>query len=137
MNSQSFRFLKQQHLRKSEDFRRVYDAAQRAGDEHLLIMALVNNLPWTRIGLSVSRKHGNAVRRNRRKRLLREAFRLTQHQLAAGLDLILIPRQREDSTLSDLQNSLRKLVGKLARRLQPAEPATHQEAPDGGDSGVS
>ena len=71
-----FRFRREQRIRASGDFERVYAAKQRAGDQHLLIFGVSNGLPHTRIGLSVSKKHGNAVRRSRIKRLLREAFRL-------------------------------------------------------------
>ena len=46
----------------------------------------------SRLGLSVSRKVGGAVRRNRVKRLLREAFRLNQHRMSTGYDLVAYPR---------------------------------------------
>lgn len=112
------RFLKSQHLRRSADFRTLYDAGQRAGDDHLLIFAGLNSLADTRVGFSVSKKHGNAVCRNRKKRLMREAFRLQQHQLPNGLDLILIPRQRDDSSVADFRRSITRLVKKLKRRLE-------------------
>ena len=106
------------HVRRLQDFERIYESGLKAGDAHLLVFAMRNGLTETRLGRSVSRKHGCAVRRNLKRRQLREAFRLTQHQLPSGLDMILIPRQRDDSTLRDFQRSLRTLVERLARRLQ-------------------
>jgi ribonuclease P protein component len=114
---QSFRFPKSAKLRRPADYRSVYDGQCRAGDGHLLVFARRNGQTETRCGLSVSKKHGNAVRRGRLKRLLREAFRLTRHELAGGLDLILIPRQNSGATLDDYRASLRRLVRKLERRL--------------------
>ncbi|MFG0335845.1 MAG: ribonuclease P protein component [Maioricimonas sp. JB049] len=114
-----FLFPKFRHLRKAGEFQRVYGLRQRAGDSHLLIFAAANGHPYTRIGLSVSKKHGNAVRRQRVKRLLREAFRLSQHEIPGGLDLILIPRQDSGAGLEEYKASLLRLSRKLARRLQP------------------
>lgn len=109
---------KQQRIRSSVDFARIYDARQRAGDQHLLVFAARNQLQTTRFGLSVSKKHGNAVKRSRLKRLLREAFRLSQHDLPCGLDLILIPRLDSGATLEDYRYSLVLAVQRLARRLE-------------------
>ena len=116
------RFRADQHLRRGADFERVYARQCRGSDQHLLIFADVNQLPCTRIGLSVSKKHGGAVRRNRLKRLLREAFRLSQHELPTGLDLILIPRQGIASTLDDYRQSLARSVKYVNRKL-PARGA--------------
>lgn len=71
----------------------------------------------TRLGLVVSRRCGNAVARNRWKRMLREAFRLTLPDLPGGLDLVVIPRNREVPSLAELQESLRGLTGRAASRL--------------------
>ena len=111
------RFPADLRLKSSADFQRVYDDGRRAGDAHLLLFALPSPSAVTRAGFSVSRKHGNAVRRNRLKRLLREAFRLNRHRLPAGFDFVLIPRQRDDSTLHDFAASLQTLAGKLQRQF--------------------
>lgn len=90
-----------------------------AGDQTLLVFAHDNGLPHARLGLSVSRKVGNAVQRNRWKRLLREAFRMEQQALPAGIDLVAIPRPDAEPSLAALRRSLRALAriaaGKLAR----------------------
>ena len=94
MNSgQHQKFSSACRIRDPRDFARAYDSGFRAGDGYLLIFASLNGTDQTRVGLSVSRKHGGAVQRNRRKRLLREAARRCRPLLPPGLDLVLIPRQ--------------------------------------------
>ena len=112
-----FRLAKESRLRKSAEFDRVYALRQRAGDGHLLLFAAPNDCGQTRFGLSVSKKHGNAVCRNRLKRLMREAFRLSQHDLPTGLDLVLIPRQKSGATLDNYRHSLVRLAKKMSRRF--------------------
>jgi len=111
------RFRPHEHLRRPSDFRRVYKGRRSASDEWLLVYGRENGLAYSRLGLSVSRKVGGAVQRNRLRRLYREAFRLTRSDLPAGLDLILIPRSSREPPLADLQRSLPRLAGQIARQL--------------------
>jgi ribonuclease P protein component len=112
-----YSFPKSAKLRKSAEFRHIYDGQVRAGDGHLLIFASWNDLGEARCGLSVSKKHGNAVRRGRLKRLMREAFRHARHELPVGVDLILIPRQNSGATVDDYKHSLKGICRRLVKRL--------------------
>jgi ribonuclease P protein component len=112
-----FRFRPREHLRRPIDFKRVYDHRRSVSSESLIVYAAPNELPHNRLGLSVSRKFGGAVQRNRMRRLYREAYRLTRHQMPTGLDLVLIPRSKTEPPLADLLASLPKLVNQVARKL--------------------
>lgn len=113
-----FTFRPHEHLRRPADFRRVYERRRSASDAWLIVYACPNELPYLRLGLSVSRKFGGAVQRNRLRRLYREAFRLTRHELPVGLDLVLIPRTPQPPTLDALKRSLPRLVRHAARKLE-------------------
>jgi ribonuclease P protein component len=101
------------------DFARVYRTKVRASDRRLLVYAAPSPCGNTRFGLSVSKKLGGAVKRARLKRLLRESFRLSQHEMPAGLDLILIPQRETAGSfgLADYQQSLVELSRRLSNRL--------------------
>jgi ribonuclease P protein component len=128
----SFRFEPHEHLRRTKDFRRVYDRRRSVSDHWLIVYACENDLPHLRLGLSVSRKVGQATHRNRLRRLYREAFRLTRHQMPVGMDLVLIPRRPDEPALEELMKSLPRLVAQVAKKLQSkvaSPPPTEEEAP--------
>jgi ribonuclease P protein component len=83
-----YRLPRAMRLRSGRQFRAVYEArvSHRVGP--LVIYALPNGLDHLRLGLSVPRRVGRAVKRNRMKRFLREAFRLQQHELPGGYDVV-------------------------------------------------
>ena len=112
-----FGLSKRQRIRSPREFERIYDGRQRAGDDHLLVFGAANDAGLTRFGLSVSRKNGGSVERARIKRLLREAFRLSQHDLPQGLDLVLIPRPGSGAGLEEYRCSLAQCARRLANRL--------------------
>ena len=113
------RFLPQYHIRRGADFRRAYGRRCSAGDGRILVFGHPNGLPHPRLGISASRRVGNAVVRNRWKRLLREAFRLTRQKLPQGIDLIVIPRPTAEPTLATLIESLPRLAARVAKKTFP------------------
>lgn len=123
----SFRFPKSSRLLSKPEFDRVYQLRCKGSDGVLLVFAAKNNLGRTRIGLSVSRKVGPAVVRNRVKRLLREAFRQQQHLFPSGLDMIAVPLGAEQAALPAYSKSLQRLSTKLARRIAEREKSPLRE----------
>ena len=117
------KFPKHLRLRSTPQFARVYDARCRAADGVLLVFGAPRGADdpglyhdgraVSRVGLSVSKKNGNAVARHRIKRRLREAFRTSKPDLPAGWDFVLIPRPGTDAATGRLRRSLIKLTRKL------------------------
>jgi ribonuclease P protein component len=111
-------FPKEARLRTEADFERVYARRCKTGDGTLLLFGARNDLGMARLGVSVSRRLGGAIVRNRLKRLLREAFRRCRGELPAGLDLIAIPTSAERAGLEAYVGSLLRLSQKVDRRLR-------------------
>jgi ribonuclease P protein component len=87
-----YRFRPCHRLHSAADFERVYRSGTRAGDSLFAVNALANQLGFARLGMSVStRSVGNAVRRNRVRRIIREVFRARRAELPA-VDLVVTSR---------------------------------------------
>ena len=104
-------------LRNSAEFKKVYDARQRVADDVLVVFGLENGLERSRLGLSVSRKVGKAVVRNRWKRLIREAFRKNRAGFSMPLDLVVLPQKGAKlPSARQVEASLPRLVKRLIVR---------------------
>jgi ribonuclease P protein component len=124
-------FPPSRRLKTPAEFDRCYKRRRSASDTVLIVYACENALDHPRLGCSVSKKVGNAVVRNRYKRLFREAFRLAQHDLPP-VDLVLIPRPGGEPTLAAVRESLVKLARQAAGKLGP--PAGAGRRPEGGEA---
>ncbi|MFN4259166.1 MAG: ribonuclease P protein component [Gemmataceae bacterium] len=113
-----------ERIKRPQDFQQVFARRRSVSNDFLIIYGRENGLSHNRLGLSVSRKVGGAVQRNRLRRLYREAFRLTKVDMPVGLDIVLVPRGAQEPTLEELKQVLPLLVGKLARRLRREESSS-------------
>ncbi len=80
-------------VRTNKQFQEIRRQGRSYANHLLVLCALPNNLPYSRFGFAVNSRIGNAVRRNRIKRRLREIVRLQQESIQPGWDIVLIARQ--------------------------------------------
>ena len=121
-------FSKKLRLLRASEFERVFQQRCSAADGAVVVYGAMNDLGYARLGLTVSRKVGHAVVRNRWKRALREAFRLTQGELPS-LDLICIPRPPAQANVQQLIVALPKLAARIERKLGRTSPGPTLEEP--------
>ena len=101
--------LKQNHL-----FRRLYARGKSSACPELVVYCRRNGLGKNRIGYTVSAKLGNAVTRNRVRRRLREAYRLSETRFAPGWDIVVVARSRAvHASFSALESALLHQAGAL------------------------
>lgn len=130
-------FLHDQRLRKVErlrlraEFLRVQRRGRRHSGASLTVYALSNPLGHNRLGITVSRKVGKAVRRNRWKRLIREAFRRNKQELPQGFDLVVIVAQKAiPTTLEATREELLTLARRAAKSAASSPPSRRRQERD-------
>ncbi len=99
-------------------FKLIRDTGVRQSRGPLTLWALPTQVDFLRLGISIGRHFGNAARRNHIKRLLRESFRLLQHDLPGGYDLVIAVCPHEPLTLAEYQELLMSLVRGADRKAQ-------------------
>jgi ribonuclease P protein component len=114
------RLLPQDRLRKRFEFGRVRDQGRRIHTPGFVIMVRPGEQSRARLGITVSRKVGNAVRRNRVKRLLREVVRQQRALFPDGAELVVIARPGcRVQSFGDVQREFAKAAGALRAAAGP------------------
>ena len=115
-------FPARMRLTHNTEFDAVYGAKMKKVGLPMLLFSMPNSKPHARLGLSIGRSLGNAVVRNRCKRLVREAFRLTQHDLpmhgGGGYDFIVALRGPDVPALPRLCGLLLSLASESHREWE-------------------
>ena len=124
-------FGKAWRIRRRKDYLRVQSQGARVHTSHFLLLLLENDLSHARVGITVSRKVGGAVVRNRVRRAVREVFRRHKDWFPPHHDVVVIAKRRAAHvSYHEIEDDLRKgraRLLRLARRShsgsQPGPPA--------------
>ena len=97
-------------LKKQSDFQKIFKTGSRAFSPSLTIV--YRKADKTTMGISVGKKHGKSVQRNRIKRLLREAFRLTQTKMQGNYSIVLIPKVCSEYSFETFKRHMQWIIQK-------------------------
>lgn len=131
-DSPRLRFTRAMRIVRGQDFQRVYREGSRAKGALMTVAVAPNQLPHPRLGLSIGRRvWKSAVRRNRVRRLFREAFRLEQGALPPGVDVVLIGSVPQVEP--ELEATRRELVALAAKAWRRYGEKVDREGPASAD----
>ncbi|MCH5185714.1 MAG: ribonuclease P protein component [Oscillospiraceae bacterium] len=101
-------------LKLNKDFKRLYYKGKSVSGGYVVVYTMKNRLGINRLGLTAGKVVGNAVSRNRVKRLMRESYRLMEDRLETGFDIVIVSRSRAplqscDKIMKDTEFAMKKL----------------------------
>ena len=108
-------FRSHERIKTRAEFQEIYRKGARVHGRYSTVFVLANQLPIGRLGIAATKKLGDAVERNRAKRLIREVFR--RNKVAPGFDVVVIPkRELLDTSLTALETDYRNTLERTFRR---------------------
>lgn len=121
-------FVKSQTLKLNKDFRRLYYRGKSAASNSVVTYAMKNQTHGCRVGITTSKKIGNAVQRNRSRRVIRAAFSQLESSVAGGWDFVFVARSKTSrvkmqTVLEEMKNHLEKIGA-----LEAAREVSDEEA---------
>jgi ribonuclease P protein component len=114
----SLRFPKNERLLKRAEFVNLNRSGSRHYTDHFVLIYKKNDLGITRLGITIGKKVGKAVKRNRTKRLIREFFRLNKSDLIQGYDIVVIGKK--DASYLDIEKIKDELGSVAFNKKMPA-----------------
>lgn len=112
-------------MRDNKDFLTLYKKGRYITSKYSVIYVRLNNRPYNRFGITAGKKIGNAVARNRAKRLIRLAYRTAEVKLPVGIDIVIVARSgilgiKSDEycayfnkyAVTDIDKTVKKLIKK-------------------------
>ena len=89
-------------LTNNKDFLRLYKKGKYVNSKECVVYYIPNKLPFNRLGITTSKKIGNAVNRNRARRVIRAAYQQSEMTFPVGYDIVIIARDAACVVKSDV-----------------------------------
>lgn len=103
-------------LNKNKDFLTLYRKGSCVVSKNVVVYFRKNSLPCNRLGITAGKKVGNAVKRNRAKRIIRQAYRENELSLPVGIDIVIVARASAPDAKSDSISSF--LGGRALKEIK-------------------
>jgi len=109
-------------LKQNHEFRRLYAKGKSAVSPYFVIYCRKTGRPYSRLGITTGVKLGNAVKRNRARRRIRELYRTHEAGLLPGYDIVVVARTRAIyGRYAELERSFRQMTKKLGLTVQKGD----------------
>jgi ribonuclease P protein component len=114
-----FSFTKADRLLKRNEFIQLSKVGRKLQNNHFIAIYASGRLDRCRLGITVTRKVGRAVKRNRIKRLIREYFRCHRHLISGKWDInVIVKKEAADLSSEELFGSLQNIFERISRRVE-------------------
>ncbi|MBF0224351.1 MAG: ribonuclease P protein component [Desulfobacterales bacterium] len=109
-------FAKRERIKKRSDFLKLFKYGRKIKNQYFIANYFKNNLSVSRLGITVSKKIGNAVERNRNKRIIREYYRLNKYKFSQNWDMnIVVIKKDISNSYLNFKLSLKEIFDLIER----------------------